>query len=69
MTAKRITALVSALIALGFWLSAGFYCSTGLIMTGMKSAGLAPRWAPLGGLAIALAGIAISIWALRRWSK
>ena len=69
MTAKRVTAFVLALLALGFWLSAGFHYSTGFIMIGMKSAGLETRLAPLAGLAIAIAGISISIWALRRWSK
>lgn len=69
MKTKRIFALLLALFAIAFWLSVDFYASTGTIMIGLKAINVNAQWAPLGGLLITLAGIALSIWALRRWSK
>ncbi|AJA08697.1 Putative membrane protein [Sphingopyxis fribergensis] len=69
MSAKRVTSSLLALLAIAFWLSVGFYFGTGAIVIGSEAAGLDSRWAPLGGLSITLAGIFLSIWALRRWSK
>jgi hypothetical protein len=67
--AKRVTSFLLSLLAIAFWLSAGFYFSTGAIAIGLEAAGLDPRWAVLGGLPITVGGIFLSIWALRRWSK
>ncbi len=69
MKAKRVIALLLTLLAIAFWLSVGFYFSTGTIMIGLNTINVNARWAPLGGLLITLAGIALSIWTLRRWSK
>ena len=69
MTAKRVTSFLLALLVIAFWLSAGIYFSTGAIAIGLKAAGLDSSWAALGGLSITFAGIFLSIWALRRWSK
>ncbi|MGV1683082.1 hypothetical protein [Sphingopyxis sp. NJF-3] len=69
MTAKRVTSFLLALLAIVFWLSVGIYFSTGAIAIGLKAVGLDSRWAALGGLSIILAGIFLSLWTLRRWSK
>lgn len=69
MTAKRATSFLLAVLAIAFWLSVGFYFGTGVIVIGLKAAGLDSRWAALGGLLMTLVGIYLSIWALRRWSK
>ena len=69
MTAKRLTAFLLVMIAIAFWLSVGIYGTTGAFMIALKSAGLNPHWAVLFGLPITLAGLFLSIRALRRWSN
>ena len=69
MKAKRITAFALALLALTFWLSAGIFYSTGAFAFALEAVGLNSRWAVLGGLPVTLAGLFLSIWALRRWSR